>query len=128
MFLTQTRKFQSWPRKIYSMASQGKEAPCFIWTILYCWPHKKNLLRQKSILHYFFLFNQSWLQKISLLSWKFDRHIDILIDFINLGLAKLLRPQDAVRALYVGLASIRISQEIRCLPYANQKKTGYPYW
>ena len=33
-FWTQTRKFQSAPRKIYSMASQGREALCFIWTIL----------------------------------------------------------------------------------------------
>ena len=29
-FLTQTHKFQSGPRKIYSMASQGREAPCLI--------------------------------------------------------------------------------------------------
>ena len=43
------------------------------------------------------------LNKFSLLPWQFHRHIDLVVDFINLGLAKLLWPQDAVRALYISL-------------------------
>ena len=33
----------------------------------------------------------------------FRPHIDLVVDFINLGLAKRLRHDDAVRALYSGL-------------------------
>ena len=56
-----------------------------------------------SILNQKIIFNRSWPQKISVLPRQFHRHIDLVVDFINLCLAKWLRPQDAVRALYVGL-------------------------
>ena len=45
-----------------------------------------------------FLFNKSWPQKVSLMHRQFHKHIDLVVVFINLGLAKWLRPQDAVRA------------------------------
>ena len=77
------------------MALQGREAPCFIWIVLYCWPHKKILLREKGNLLYFYSINLG-LKMFSLLPWKFHRHIDLVVDFINLGLAKLLWPQDTV--------------------------------
>ena len=37
--------------------------------------------------------------------YQFCPLINFVVDFINLGLAKLLQPQDAVRTLYSGLLS-----------------------
>ena len=60
-------------------------------------------LGKKGIFGNFFYSINLGLKKFSLLPWQFHRHIDLVVDFINLGLAKQLRPQDAVRALHVGL-------------------------
>ena len=53
---------------------------------------------------YFFLdYIYIGLTQFSLLPRHANMHIDLVVDFINLGIAKRLWPQDALRTLYSDL-------------------------
>ena len=64
---------------------------------------------------YIIFFIQSTIasQSFSVLPWQFHRHIDLVVDFFNLGLAKFLWPQDAVLTLYVGLSLIASKEKVQ---------------
>ena len=64
---------------------------------------KIALLRLKRHFTLFLDFINHGLKKFSLMPQQVHMHIDLVVEFINLGLTKCLRPQDAVRALYSGL-------------------------
>ena len=63
------------------------------------WPHINCFIRAKNPFTFFlFHFINLGLTNFSLLPWQFHRYIDLVVDFINLGLAKWLLPQDTIRA------------------------------
>ena len=112
-FTTKTGIILSWPCKIYSMALKCLKAPYLICTIHQFYPHINCFNKCERYFNLFLYYNILGLTTFSLLPWQVYRHIYLVVDFINLGLTKLLRPQDAVRALYVGLTITEMSQRLK---------------
>ena len=83
------------------MAWQGLEAPLLFVQLFNLGLTKTTFLRLERL---FFLRNINLgLTKFSLMPRQIHMHIELLLDFINLGLRKCLWPQDAACALYSGL-------------------------
>ena len=79
-------------------------------------------IKAKKHFKYFFYLINLGLKMFSLLPW----HIYLVVDFINVGLAKWLWPQDAVHALYAGLTSTAAAEGMvsKCVTVGTEGWAG----
>ena len=79
-------------------------------------------IKAKRHFKYFFYLINLGLKMFSLLPW----HIYLVVDFINVGLAKWLWPQDAVHALYAGLTSTAAAEGMvsKCVTVGTEGWAG----